>query len=153
MFWKVLRHVFVPSNGLDEKYIKGAFYPGVHLSPLYPTLRNFYFIIFLPKLSLNGRTLISECERISDIHVLTAAFEAVSASQYIFILVENTGKLLKSFLFCWQMYKWFSLQVWEDVWCMLSLQHVCGVCVHNHEKISVLIYFKLSEMYCFICNL
>ncbi len=71
MFWKVLRHVFVPSNGLDENYIKGAFYPRVHLSPLYPTLRNLYFIIFLPTLSLNGKDLISECERISDIHVLT----------------------------------------------------------------------------------
>ncbi len=27
MFWKVLRHVFVPSSGLDENNIKGAFYP------------------------------------------------------------------------------------------------------------------------------
>ncbi len=25
MFWKVLRHVFVPSSGLDENNIKGAF--------------------------------------------------------------------------------------------------------------------------------
>ncbi len=37
MFWEVLCHVFVPSSGLDENNIKGAFYPGVALAPLYPT--------------------------------------------------------------------------------------------------------------------
>ncbi len=96
MFWKVLRHVFVPSSGFDENSIKGAFYLGAPLAPLYPTLRNLYFIIFLPKLSLNGRALISEFERMSDIHVLTAirtaAFEAVSASQYIFIFYFYFGR-------------------------------------------------------------
>ncbi len=35
MFWKVLGHVFVPSSGLDENNIKGAFYPGALLVPLY----------------------------------------------------------------------------------------------------------------------
>ncbi len=29
MFWKVLSHVFVPSSGLDENNIKGAFSPVV----------------------------------------------------------------------------------------------------------------------------
>ncbi len=29
MIWKVLHHVFVPSSGLEENNIKGAFYPVV----------------------------------------------------------------------------------------------------------------------------
>ncbi len=33
MFWKVLRHVLVPSSGLEENNIKGAFSPVV---PYYP---------------------------------------------------------------------------------------------------------------------
>ncbi len=36
MFWKVLRQVLEPPSGLDENNIKGAFYPGVPLAPLYP---------------------------------------------------------------------------------------------------------------------
>ncbi len=40
MFWKVLRHVFVPSSGLEENNIKSAFYPGAPLAPLYPTVVN-----------------------------------------------------------------------------------------------------------------
>ncbi|ROK15721.1 Cadherin-23 [Anabarilius grahami] len=35
MFRKVLRHVFVPSSGLEENKIKCAFYPGVALALLY----------------------------------------------------------------------------------------------------------------------
>lgn len=35
MFWKMLRHIFVPSNGLDEHNIKGTFYPKAPLAPLY----------------------------------------------------------------------------------------------------------------------
>ncbi len=38
-FWKVLRHVFVPSSGLDENDIKDAFYPGVPLAPFVPYWR------------------------------------------------------------------------------------------------------------------
>ncbi len=38
MFWKVLRHVFVPSSGLEENNIKGAFYLGAPLAPLYHTI-------------------------------------------------------------------------------------------------------------------
>ncbi len=37
MLWKVLRHVFVPSSGLDENNIKGTFYPGAPLAQLYST--------------------------------------------------------------------------------------------------------------------
>ncbi len=36
MFWKLLSHVFVPSSGLEENNIKGAFYPVAPLAPLYP---------------------------------------------------------------------------------------------------------------------
>ncbi len=36
MFLKVLCHVFVPSSGLEENNVKGAFYPRVPLAPLYP---------------------------------------------------------------------------------------------------------------------
>ncbi len=32
MFWKVLRHIFVPSSGLEENNIKGAFYPEAPLA-------------------------------------------------------------------------------------------------------------------------
>ncbi len=38
MFWKVLSHIFVPSSGLDENNIKGAFYPGALLAQLYPNI-------------------------------------------------------------------------------------------------------------------
>ncbi len=34
MFWKVLCHVFVPSSGLDENNIKGAFSPVVPYTAL-----------------------------------------------------------------------------------------------------------------------
>ncbi len=40
MFWKVLRHVFVPSSGLDENNIKGTFYSEVPLAPLYPNIEH-----------------------------------------------------------------------------------------------------------------
>ncbi len=38
MLWKVLWHIFVPSSGLGENNIKGAFYPGAPLALLYPIL-------------------------------------------------------------------------------------------------------------------
>jgi len=36
MFWKVLRYVFMPSSGLEENKIKGAFSPTVPLALFYP---------------------------------------------------------------------------------------------------------------------
>ncbi len=44
MFCKVLRHVLVPSSGLDENNIKGAFYPGAPLAPLYPKVEFYSYI-------------------------------------------------------------------------------------------------------------
>ncbi len=63
MFCKVLCHVFVPSSGLDENNIKGAFYPGAPLAPLYPKP----FLILFPSLSCSRAHPIS---RTSASHLL-----------------------------------------------------------------------------------
>ncbi len=57
MFCKVLRHVLVPSSGLDENNIKGAFYPGAPLAPLHPI------------------TLYMSCVPIQRLHPSKAAFK------------------------------------------------------------------------------
>ncbi len=51
MFWKVLRHVFVPFSGLEENNIEGTFYPRAPLALLYPV--GLLFTLHVLKVELN----------------------------------------------------------------------------------------------------
>ncbi len=80
MFWKVLRHVFVPSSGLDENNIKGSF---SQVGPYHYSCL-FYFIL----------------QTNSKIAIIT--FLKVDGAQLLFWQKPTWS-------FCWQqqLYKWF----------------------------------------------
>ncbi len=92
MFCKVQRHIFVPSSGLDETNIKGAFYPGGPLAPLYPIVIIFTSIIIIFHQNFTGKILVCF------IQAMQTSPEFYEATRIIFVCKENKWQLYSTIL-------------------------------------------------------
>ncbi len=69
MFWKVLRHVFVPSSDLEENNIKGAF------SPVYPKYQVWTFSSALSELESRQKVIkLTSCLSKENYSVVSLSF-------------------------------------------------------------------------------